>query len=305
MHSSYKISPRWFPGLLFTIDEATGEWRPTTKEEKASFIDAINKRRGQQKTLKQLTRPSFNQRIVRIIYKHGAFMSAIWPTLMLRLVEVGLRKRSLSYRPERARNMENLLCWIGYNFDIVTGVFNTNQLLSEICQNIGVSSTTLYDMVKELAIMGIVVDSEFSAAGRADLINGGRLPRTMKVTPLFFELFGISEAEVAKAKRQKITREKKVNPSYNPLVAEKEWCTSNTYRVWQARHNHLNDGSSGYKSVLSAMPFNKRLSYISKHLTKRIMDKKLNIDTSQGVVQKMARNLLGLLGLGPSVEPAT
>ncbi|WP_150141336.1 hypothetical protein [Candidatus Enterovibrio escicola] len=117
-----------------------------------------------------------------------------------------MRKRNLEFRAVHLRNLENFLRWIAYNSDAVTGCINVSLLCVEIHREIWVSKSTIYLMIKELVIMRVLVDAEWSGQGCQDIRHGGCLPRTICATPFFYELLGIYDAELKRLRTYETER---------------------------------------------------------------------------------------------------
>ncbi len=242
--------------------------------------------------------PTLNRKIFNTIEKHGAWVNAQWPVLVYRLIEVGMRKRNLSFRTEHKQNIENTLRWIAYNSDAVTGCINVSRLCIEIGKEIKVSSSTISVIMKELVVMGVLYEPEHSSHSIQDILHDGRLPRTLCTTPLFYELLGINESELnslrtAEIQRRKIEAAKRFE-QYDAQIALKTYCHSNILRVWEYRHAQAN---SSYTIKIADMKPIDRLSYISRKLVQRIRKKGWDISTEARSITKMANNLLSRMGL--------
>ncbi|WP_150138237.1 hypothetical protein [Candidatus Enterovibrio escicola] len=124
--------------------------------------------------------PTINRKLWNTVEKVGVWVNVRWVFLVMRLVDAGMRKRNLEFRAVHLRNLENFLCWIAYNSDAVTGCINVSLLCVEIHREIGVSKSTIYLMIKELVIMRVLVDAEWSGCGRMKL--NGAAKTKQKVT---------------------------------------------------------------------------------------------------------------------------
>lgn len=273
------INPLYYPSWI-CCDIETHQERPLTREECAT---------SGVKYPPQLIRHAYFT-----LAKNGAFRSAMWPSLMMNLVEVGLRKRSLSYRKPRARNVENTLRYAATKMEVVSGVINTQALLVRIAKELMISKTTMYEIIRDLCIMGIFEDCEYSSGGAYDLINGGRLPRTIKTTSLFFEILAIDKTTVEQQREFTKKDRAKKGKAFDPKTIERDICRWNTYRVWESRHTQQN---SSYRVKLADMAVIERERYIAEQLVKRIKEKKLQIKTTAAMIAKMAKNLLNRMGM--------
>ncbi len=241
--------------------------------------------------------PTLNRKVFNTIEKHGAWVSAKWPCLVYKLIEVGLRKRNLAFREDHKQNIENTLRWIAYNSDAVTGCINVTRLCIEIGKEINVSSSTISTIMKELVVMGILYEPEHSGQAIQDIMHDGRLPRTLCATPLYYELLGVKNEELERLRSIEIQRRKieaaKRHEQYDADIALKTYCQSNILRVWEHRHAQT---TSSYTIKLADMKPVDRLTYISRKLVKRIKDKGWELRTDTSII-KMANNLLSRMGL--------
>jgi hypothetical protein len=242
--------------------------------------------------------PTLNRKVFNTIEKHGAWVSAQWPCLVHRLIEVGMRKRNLSFRADHKQNIENTLRWISYNSDAVTGCINVTRLCIEIGKEINVSSSTIAWIMKELVVMGILYEPEHSGQSIQDIMHDGRLPRTLCATPLYYELMGIKNEELEHLRSIEIQRRKieaaKRYEQYDADIALKTYCQSNILRVWEHRHAQA---TSSYTIKLADMKPVDRLTYISRKLVERIKAKGWAVSTDIANITKMANNLLSRMGL--------
>ena len=255
--------------------------------------------------------PTLNRKLWNTIEKNGCWVNAQWPCLVMNLIDVGMRKRNLSFREDHKRNLENMMRWMAYNSDTVTGCINVTHLCAEIGTLIGVSNSTLYYMLKEFFVMGILDDAPNSGVGIQDVLHGGCLPRTLCLTPLYYELLGIDGKELSEMRnREKARRHAeavRLKQKYDADASLQKFCHDNILRVWEHRHTQT---TSSYKIKLADMPPLERLGYISKKLAKRILEKGWNISTDKKTITKMANNLLYRMGLAvragnnPSPNPA-
>ncbi|WP_223869203.1 replication initiation protein [Candidatus Enterovibrio escicola] len=243
--------------------------------------------------------PTINRKLWNTVEKVGVWVNVRWVFLVMRLVDAGMRKRNLEFRAVHLRNLENFLRWIAYNSDAVTGCINVSLLCVEIHREIGVSKSTIYLMIKELVIMRVLVDAEWSGQGCQDILHGGCLPRTLCATPLFYELMGIDNAELKRLRTYETERrcENKAK-SYDAEGALRQYCENNIRRVWEHRHTQNN---SSYRVKLSAMTPLSRLAYIAKNLRKRFNAKGWHINTDDRLSIKLANSLLYRMGLGVKV----
>ena len=242
--------------------------------------------------------PTLNRKIFNTLEKHGAWINSQWPFLVHKLVEVGMRKRNLSFKEIHKRNIENTLRWIAYHSDTVTGCINVTHLCIEIGKEIGVSSSTISVIMKELVIMGLLYEPEHSGQSIQDILHDGRLPRTLCTTPLFYEILGIKNDELDRLRSIEIKRREieyaKRKEKYDAEIALKTYCHSNILRVWEYRHTQ---STSSYKIKLADMEPMTRLAYISRKLLDRIKAKEWPISTEKEHITKMANNLLRRMGL--------
>lgn len=116
--------------------------------------------------------------------------------------------------------------------------------------------------------------------------------------PLFYELLGINNDELARLRTMEIQRRQieaaKRQEQYDADFALKTFCQNNILRVWEHRHTQV---TSSYKIKLSDMPPLERMSYISRKLVQRIKNKGWEISLEQKNITKMANNLLSRMGL--------
>lgn len=287
-HSSkWHIAPVWYP------DEALGEVDATT-----GVREVLPRAQRKIKAI-----PTLNRKLFNTVEKHGVWMNSKWPCLVYRLIEAGERKRNLSFRADHKQNIENAMRWIAYNSDAVTGCINVSKLCIEIGSEIQVSSSTISVIMKELYIMGLLHEPEYSGQSIHDVLHGGRLPRTLCVTPLFYELLGVNGHELKRLVSAETARRKKEaakrNEQYDADFALKTFCQNNILRVWEHRHTQA---TSSYKIKLSDMKPLERLSYISRKLVERIKSKGWNISLEIENITKMANNLLSRMGLSVSLR---
>ena len=242
--------------------------------------------------------PTLNRKLFNTIEKYGAWVNSQWPFLVYKLVEVGMRKRNLSFKEVHKRNIENCIRWITYNSDAVTGCINVTHLCIEIGKEIGVSSSTISVIMKELVIMGLLYEPEHSGQSIQDILHDGRLPRTLCTTPLFYEMLGINRNELDRLRSIEIKRREieyaKRHEQYDAEIALKTYCHSNVLRVWEYRHTQ---STSSYKIKLADMNPIDRLAYISRKLLERIKAKEWPVSTEKNNITKMANNLLRRMGL--------
>ncbi|MDD9197454.1 replication initiation protein [Aliivibrio sp. S3MY1] len=242
--------------------------------------------------------PTLNRKLFNTLEKYGAWVNSQWPFLVHKLVEVGMRKRNLSFKEVHKCNIENTLRWISYHSDAVTGCINVTHLCIEIGKEIGVSSSTISVIMKELVIMGLLYEPEHSGQSIQDILHDGRLPRTLCTTPLFYEMFGINQNELDRLRSIEIKRREieyaKRQEKYDAEIALKTYCHSNILRVWEYRHTQ---STSSYKIKLADMAPMTRLAYISRKLLERIKAKEWSISTEKDNITKMANNLLRRMGL--------
>ena len=242
--------------------------------------------------------PTLNRKLFNTLEKHGAWVNAQWPFLVNKLLEVGMRKRNLSFKEVHKRNIENTLRWIAYHSDAVTGCINVTHLCIEIGKEICVSSSTISVIMKELVIMGLLYEPEHSGQSIQDILHDGRLPRTLCTTALFYEILGINNDELDRLRSIEIKRREieyaKRKEKYDAEIALKTYCHSNILRVWEYRHAK---STSSYKIKLADMEPMKRLAYISRKLIERIKAKEWQVSTEKNNITKMANNLLRRMGL--------
>ena len=282
----WAIAPVWYPDEALDLPDSNGVRDLIPREDRK--IKAI---------------PTINRKLFNTIEKHGAWLNAQWPCLVYRLIEAGMRKRNLSFRVDHKQNLENALRWIAYNSDAVTGCINVSRLCIEIGKEIKVSSSTISVIMKELVVMGILYEPEYSGQSVQDVLHGGHLPRTLCTTPLFYELFGINNGELNRliaieTQRRQIEAAKR-QEQYDADFALKTFCQSNILRVWEHRHTQT---TSSYKIKLSEMKPLERMSYISRKLVQRIKDKGWEISLEKDNITKMANNLLSRMGLSVSLR---
>ena len=242
--------------------------------------------------------PSINRMVFNTIEKNGVWVYGMWPYLVYRLVDARMRKRNLSFREVHKRNIENALRWIAYNSDAVTGCINVTHLCIEIGKQIGVSSSTISWIMKELVVMGILYEPEHSSQAIQDILHDGRLPRTLCTTPLFYELFGIDNDRLvlmrAEETKRRVRKANDVKKTYDAAIELKKQCQSNILRVWTYRHARSN---SSYTIKIENMKPLERMAYISKKLIARIKLKGWDISLNVKNISKMADNLLNRMGL--------
>ena len=146
--------------------------------------------------------------------------------------------------------------------------------------------------------MTVLYEPEHSGQSIQDILHGGHLPRTLCVTPLFYELLGINATELSRLREAEINRRKieaaKRQEQYHADLALKKYCHHNVLRVWEHRHTQTN---SSYKIKLVDMPPIERMGYISRKLVQRIKDMEWNISLDPKDISKMANNLLNRMGL--------
>lgn len=277
----WRIAPTWYP------EEALGPKDQYGQRE----ILPLHKRK-----LRSI--PTINRKLFNTVEKHGVWMNAMWPALVMKLIEVGMRKRNLSFRDDHKQNIENTLRWIAYNSDAVTGCINVTKLCIDIGKDIFVSSSTISVIMKELCVMGILYEPKHSGGAIQDVLHGGCLPRTLCTTELYYELLGIKPRELERLRGAEIERRSieaaKRYEMYDADLALKKYCHDNVLRVWE--HRHTQDNSS-YKLKISDMEPKERMVYISKKLVKRIKDKEWDISLDPKSISKMANNLLSRMGL--------
>ena len=266
-------------------------WHP--QESLSSEFEVIPLRDRKKKHI-----PTLNRKIFNTLEKHGAWINSQWPFLVHKLVEVGMRKRNLSFKEVHKRNIENTLRWISYHSDTVTGCINVTHLCIEIGKEIGVSSSTISVIMKELVIMGLLYEPEQSGQSIQDILHDGRLPRTLCTTPLFYEMLGINQSELDRLRSIEIRRREieyaKRKEKYDAEIALKTYCHSNILRVWEYRHAKT---TSSYKIKLADMKPVDRITYISRKLVDRIRAKGWQLNTETVNITKMANNLLRRMGL--------
>ncbi|MGR6862654.1 replication initiation protein [Aliivibrio salmonicida] len=277
----WAIAPVWYP------DEALGQ------PDSNGARELIAREHRKIKSI-----PTLNRKLFNTVEKHGVWLNAQWPCLVYRLIEVGMRKRNLSFRVDHKQNLENAMRWISYHSDAVTGCINVTRLCIEIGKEIKVSSSTISIIMKELVVMGLLYEPEYSGQSVQDVLHGGHLPRTLCATPLFYELLGINNDELARLRSIEIQRRQieaaKRQEQYDADFALKTFCQNNILRVWEHRHTQV---TSSYKIKLSDMPPLERMSYISRKLVQRIKDKGWEVSLEQKNITKMANNLLSRMGL--------
>ena len=277
----WAIAPVWYPDEALGLPDSNGVRDLIVREDRK--IKSI---------------PTLNRKLFNTVEKHGVWLNAQWPCLVYRLIEVGMRKRNLSFRVDHKQNIENAMRWISYHSDAVTGCINVTRLCIEIGKEIKVSSSTISIIMKELVVMGLLYEPEYSGQSVQDVLHGGHLPRTLCATPLFYELLGINNDELARLRSIEIQRRQieaaKRQEQYDADFALKTFCQNNILRVWEHRHTQV---TSSYKIKLSDMPPLERMSYISRKLVQRIKDKGWEISLEQKNITKMANNLLSRMGL--------
>ncbi len=242
--------------------------------------------------------PTLNRKLFNTAEKNGVWISAKWPFLVYKLIEVGMRKRNLSFRQEHKQNIENTLRWVAYNSDAVTGCINVTRLCIEIGKEIGVSSSTISIIMKELVVMDILYEPVHSGQSIQDIMHDGRLPRTLCATPLYYELLGIHNDELEFFRASEIKRREikaaKDNKQYSADIALKGYCQSNILRVWEYRHAKSN---SSYTIKISNMKPLERLSYMSRKLIERIRKKGWNVSTEEDNIIRISHIQLDRMGL--------
>lgn len=284
MAKRIKIAPLWYPK----------EWLSDETDQSGHAIPLPKEKR------KKLNLPALNTHLVNIIEKNGVWRSAQWPYLVMQLVNAGMRKKNLTFRQVHARNLENVMRYIAFHSDALSGCINFSKLIVEIAPTIGVSTSTMYYMIKELYVMGLLDESEYSSFGAHDILHGGVLPKTMCATPLFYEMIGIDYGQLFKYKEKEIAKRKAIAKKrgkvFDPNEELKKICQNNMLRVWEHRHTQQ---ESSYKIKIRDMPEVQRMAYIAKKLVKRIMDKGWQVRTDAKTINKMAYNLLNRMGLAP------
>ena len=277
----WAISPVWYPDEALGLPDSHGVRDLIVREDRK--IKSI---------------PTLNRKLFNTVEKHGVWLNAQWPCLVYRLIEVGMRKRNLSFRVDHKQNIENALRWISYHSDAVTGCINVTRLCIEIGKEIKVSSSTISVIMKELVVMGLLYEPEYSGQSVQDVLHGGHLPRTLCTTPLFYELLGINNGELDRLRGIEIQRRQidaaKRQEQYDADFALKTFCQNNILRVWEHRHTQV---TSSYKIKLSDMKPLERMSYISRKLVQRIKDKGWEVSLEKQNITKMANNLLSRMGL--------
>ena len=283
------ISPVWYPDEALGLPDSHGVRDLIVREDRK--IKSI---------------PTLNRKLFNTVEKHGVWLNAQWPCLVYRLIEVGMRKRNLSFRVDHKQNIENALRWISYHSDAVTGCINVTRLCIEIGKEIKVSSSTISVIMKELVVMGLLYEPEYSGQSVQDVLHGGHLPRTLCTTPLFYELLGINNDELNRLRGIEIQRRQidaaKRQEQYDADFALKTFCQNNILRVWEHRHTQV---TSSYKIKLSDMKPLERMSYISRKLVQRIKDKGWEVSLEKQNITKMANNLLSRMGLSVSQRERT
>ena len=283
------ISPVWYPDEALGLPDSHGVRDLIVREDRK--IKSI---------------PTLNRKLFNTVEKHGVWLNAQWPCLVYRLIEVGMRKRNLSFRVDHKQNIENALRWISYHSDAVTGCINVTRLCIEIGKEIKVSSSTISVIMKELVVMGLLYEPEYSGQSVQDVLHGGHLPRTLCTTPLFYELLGINNGELERLRGIEIQRRQidaaKRQEQYDADFALKTFCQNNILRVWEHRHTQV---TSSYKIKLSDMKPLERMSYISRKLVQRIKDKGWEVSLEKQNITKMANNLLSRMGLSVSQRERT
>ncbi|MGR6862738.1 replication initiation protein [Aliivibrio salmonicida] len=277
----WAIAPVWYPDEALGLPDSNGVRDLIVREDRK--IKSI---------------PTLNRKLFNTVEKHGVWLNAQWPCLVYRLIEVGMRKRNLSFRVDHKQNLENAMRWISYHSDAVTGCINVTRLCIEIGKEIKVSSSTISVIMKELVVMGLLYEPEYSGQSVQDVLHGGHLPRTLCTTPLFYELLGINNDELNRLRGIEIQRRQidaaKRQEQYDADFALKTFCQNNILRVWEHRHTQV---TSSYKIKLSDMPSLERMSYISRKLVQRIKDKGWEVSLEKQNITKMANNLLSRMGL--------
>ena len=285
----WAISPVWYPDEALGLPDSHGVRDLIVREDRK--IKSI---------------PTLNRKLFNTVEKHGVWLNAQWPCLVYRLIEVGMRKRNLSFRVDHKQNIENALRWISYHSDAVTGCINVTRLCIEIGKEIKVSSSTISVIMKELVVMGLLYEPEYSGQSVQDVLHGGHLPRTLCTTPLFYELLGINNDELNRLRGIEIQRRQidaaKRQEQYDADFALKTFCQNNILRVWEHRHTQV---TSSYKIKLSDMKPLERMSYISRKLVQRIKDKGWEVSLEKQNITKMANNLLSRMGLSVSQRERT
>ncbi|MGF1907756.1 replication initiation protein [Aliivibrio salmonicida] len=285
----WAISPVWYPDEALGLPDSHGVRDLLLREDRK--IKPI---------------PTLNRKLFNTAEKNGVWVNAKWPCLVYRLIEVGMRKRNLSFRVDHKQNLENALRWIAYHSDAVTGCINVTRLCIEIGKEIKVSSSTISIIMKELVLMGILYEPEYSGQSVQDVLHGGHLPRTLCATPLYYELLGIDHNELERLRGIEIQRRQveaaKRQEQYDADFALKTFCQNNILRVWEHRHTQT---TSSYKIKLSDMKPLERMSYISRKLVQRIKDKGWEVSLEQKNITKMANNLLSRMGLSVSQRETT
>ena len=285
----WAISPVWYPDEALGLPDSHGVRDLIVREDRK--IKSI---------------PTLNRKLFNTVEKHGVWLNAQWPCLVYRLIEVGMRKRNLSFRVDHKQNIENALRWISYHSDAVTGCINVTRLCIEIGKEIKVSSSTISVIMKELVVMGLLYEPEYSGQSVQDVLHGGHLPRTLCTTPLFYELLGINNGELDRLRGIEIQRRQidaaKRQEQYDADFALKTFCQNNILRVWEHRHTQV---TSSYKIKLSDMKPLERMSYISRKLVQRIKDKGWEVSLEKQNITKMANNLLSRMGLSVSQRDRT
>ena len=277
----WAIAPVWYPDEALGLPDSNGVRDLIVREDRK--IKSI---------------PTLNRKLFNTVEKHGVWLNAQWPCLVYRLIEVGMRKRNLSFRVDHKQNIENAMRWISYHSDAVTGCINVTRLCIEIGKEIRVSSSTISVIMKELVVMGLLYEPEYSGQSVQDVLHGGHLPRTLCTTPLFYELLGINNDELNRLRGIEIQRRQidaaKRQEQYDADFALKTFCQNNILRVWEHRHTQV---TSSYKIKLSDMKPLERMSYISRKLVQRIKDKGWEVSLEKQNITKMANNLLSRMGL--------
>ena len=285
----WAIAPVWYPDEALGLPDSNGVRDLIVREDRK--IKSI---------------PTLNRKLFNTVEKHGVWLNAQWPCLVYRLIEVGMRKRNLSFRVDHKQNLENAMRWISYHSDAVTGCINVTRLCIEIGKEIKVSSSTISVIMKELVVMGLLYEPEYSGQSVQDVLHGGHLPRTLCTTPLFYELLGINNGELDRLRGIEIQRRQidaaKRQEQYDADFALKTFCQNNILRVWEHRHTQV---TSSYKIKLSDMKPLERMSYISRKLVQRIKDKGWEVSLEKQNITKMANNLLSRMGLSVSQRDRT
>jgi hypothetical protein len=285
----FAISQIWYPDEALGQPDSNGEREVLAREHRK--IKSI---------------PTINRKLFNTVEKNGVWINSQWPCLVYRLIEVGMRKRNLSFRVDHKQNIENAIRWISYNSDAVTGCINVSKLCIEIGKEIKVSSSTISVIMKELVVMGLLYEPEYSGQSVQDVLHGGHLPRTLCTTPLFYELLGINSNELTRLRDIEIQRRQKKaaerQEQYDADFALRVICQNNILRVWEHRHTQV---TSSYKIKLSDMKPLERVGYISRKLVQRIKDKGWNVSLEQKNISKMANNLLSRMGLSVRQQDLT